>query len=98
LEDSRISIREPVDAQLRRQLGQVFCTLIKDTPLIDVAEFTGAHPSRVSRLRAGRLSEFSIAWLLRVIAKLGYDFTLTISRRPRAVVTPSQPTATVVRN
>jgi predicted XRE-type DNA-binding protein len=84
-----------VDVQLRRQLGEVFCKLIEGDAVADIETFTGVHRARISRLRGGKLSEFSIAWLLRTISSLGYDFTLTITPRPRATVIPSRPTATV---
>ncbi|MGH7677374.1 MAG: XRE family transcriptional regulator [Gemmatimonadaceae bacterium] len=91
------SIREDVDEQLRSQLAQVFCALVEKNTLSEIEEFAGVHRSRVSRLRSGKLSEFSIAWLLRTIASLGYDFTLGIVPRPPAERIPRHPTASVVR-
>ena len=82
---------------MRRELAQVFCALVEDERLIRVAELTGAHPSRVSRLRAGKLEEFSIPWLMRAIASFGYDFTVTVAPRPPAVRIAPAPTPIVVR-
>lgn len=90
-------MHESVDKQLRRQLGQILCVLIQHEPLADLEEFIGVHRSRLSRLRGGKLTEFSIPWLLRAISSCGYDFTLNVSPRERAKITPSLPKVTVVR-
>jgi predicted XRE-type DNA-binding protein len=87
---------ERVDDQLRRQLAKILCSLLERDALEDIEEFLGVHRSRISRLRGGKLSEFSIAWLLRAISRMGYDFTLDVAPRARATVIPARPTASVV--
>ena len=87
---------EHVDHQLRRQLAEILCSLVEGNALEDIEEFLGVHRSRISRLRGGKLSEFSIAWLLRAVSRIGYDFTLDVAPRGRATVIPARPTASVV--
>lgn len=88
-------IREGVDEQMRRQLARVFCLLTQDSPLADLEEFTEVHRSRISRLRNGKLTEFSIPWLLRVIASMRYCFFLSVTPTPPATITPNRSTAIV---
>ena len=58
---------------------------------------TGLRPSRLSELRRGILTSFSIKRLTRLIAAQGYDFDISVKPRDPAIVQGRQPSVTVVR-
>jgi predicted XRE-type DNA-binding protein len=86
-----------IDVQLRDQLAREFCSLTRDWTMGEIVNVLGVHPARVSELRRGKLTGYSIARLLRWIGRLGYDVEVVVRRRRRPPIEPARPTATVVR-
>lgn len=88
------------DEHLKRLLARELVAILEgDSDRLDLAEFLGVDPTRISHLRHGKLSRFSIAWLLRCLERTGHDIDVAIRVRQPPVVVRAQrsPPVTVVR-
>ena len=88
-------MRPGIDATVKRLLAGELVALTSDWTIGDIARRLGTYPSQISELRHDKLQRFSIARLLRYISALGYDFQITVTRRPPAMRVPSGPSATL---
>ncbi|HEV8237242.1 MAG TPA: hypothetical protein VGP84_21675 [Gemmatimonadaceae bacterium] len=81
--------------QLARELRAILGGDSRDNP----PGYVYAHPSELSRLRHGDLRRFSLARIVRYIARAGYDIEVHLKKTPRLEVRPKprRPVSTVVR-
>ena len=86
---------DPLKGQLAREL----CAMLDGYQRDIGAAHIGADPSELSRLRHGDLRRFSLARILRYIARFGYDIEIHLKKRPRLEQRPRppRPSSTVVR-
>jgi predicted XRE-type DNA-binding protein len=86
-----------IDEQLKHQLAQELCAIIRGWTLREAMNVMYIDPSRISALRNGKLAGFSIARLLRLIATHGYDVELVLRPMKRPVIRRQRPAASVTR-
>ena len=91
-------MRPSIHDDLKHQLARELCAILDGRTGAEITARTGLHPSRVSRLRAGKLSAFSIAELLRQIEHHGYEFEFVIRPRRRPQFIRQASPVTVVRH
>ena len=91
-------MRPNIHDDLKHQLARELCAILDGWTGAEITARTGLHPSRVSRLRADKLSAFSIGELLRQIELHGFELEVLIRpRRPPQIVRAATP-ITVVRH
>lgn len=89
----------PSDQTLKEQLARELCLILDGWKRDAGAARVDMYPSELSRLRHGDLRRFSLARLVRYIARAGYDvevhlkYTRRLEHRPK----PRRPTSTVIR-
>jgi len=85
--------------QLKEQLARELCAILDGDQRDNAAAYVSAHPSELSRLRHGHLRRFSLARIVRYIARAGYDIDVHLKRTPRLEERPKprRPESTVVR-
>lgn len=76
---------------LRRRLAEAICAHVNEMAQVDAAVTLGLHQSDVSLLRRGIVQRFSAERLLAILARLGYDVEIRISRAGRPRPTPIVP-------
>ena len=81
--------------QLVRELTAILAGYARDAG----ADCIDAHPTELSRLRRGDLRRFSLARIVRYIARAGYDIEVHLRQTPRLEqrTKPQRPASTVVR-
>jgi predicted XRE-type DNA-binding protein len=72
-----------VDQELQRQLARELCAIMQGWPQALAASLLGIHPPDVSALRRGRHGVFSVARLIRLIARQGYHVEVRLEQMPR---------------
>lgn len=82
---------------LKQLLARELCAMLHDWSLTEAATRLASHPTRISKLRAGRLRDFSIQCLLNWILMLGHDVTVSLPPRQRPPTFLARPTIKVVR-
>lgn len=84
---------------LKGQLARELCAILDGYQRDIGAAHIDADPSELSRLRHGDLRRFSLARILRYIARAGYDIEIHLKSRPRLEQRPQppRPACTVVR-
>ena len=74
---------DPVVA-LKAQLGDRLAGLLQDGNADDLAWVIGTDRPRVSELRRGKLTRFSLGTLIRYLGRLNHRVDITVTRvRPR---------------
>ena len=93
-------MREPrPDHPLKEQLARELCSILDGYRRDVGAARVDAHPTELSRLRRGDLRRFSLARIIRYIARAGYDIEVHLKETPRLEQRRERPrpTSTVVR-
>ena len=85
---------DPIPA-LKRQLGQALAELLKGGNADDLASFIGTDRPRVSELRRGKLTRFSLETLIRYLDRLDHRVDINVTHvrpnyRGRLASVPSQ--------
>ena len=86
--------------ELKEQLARELCLILEGDLRDMAAACVHAHPSELSRLRHGDLRRFSLARIVRYIARTGYDIEVHLKKTPRLEERPTprcRPVSTVVR-
>src|SRR5512138_3919555 len=85
--------------QLKVQLARELCAILHGFQRDSAASYVDAHPTELSRLRRGDLRRFSLARLIRYIARAGYDIEVHLKKTPRLEerVSPRRPVSAVRR-
>jgi hypothetical protein len=87
--------------ELKKQLTRELCVILGGDRRDIAAARVDAHASELSRLRHGDLRRFSLARILRYIARAGYDIEVHLKKTPRLEEHPKprcRPVSTVVRH
>jgi hypothetical protein len=93
-------VRSPgPDHDLKLQLARELCVILAGYQREPGASHIGAHATELSRLRHGDLRRFSLARMVRYIARAGYDIEVHLKKTPRLEQRPEprRPTSTVIR-
>jgi predicted XRE-type DNA-binding protein len=94
-------VRAPgLEQELKEQLARELCTILDGYQRDAAAARVDAHESELSRLRHGDLRRFSLARIVRYIARAGYDVEVHLKRTPRFEERPTprhHPASTVLR-
>ena len=93
-------MRAPAPEQeLKAQLARELCSILHGYQRDIGAACVDAHATELSRLRHGDLRRFSLARIVRYIARAGYDIEVHLKRTPRLEQRPELrcPTSIVVR-
>lgn len=86
--------------ELKEQLARELCVILGGDRRDFAAACVDADPSELSRLRHGDLRRFSLARIVRYIARAGYDIDVHLKKMPRLEEHPKprrRPVSTVVR-
>jgi predicted XRE-type DNA-binding protein len=86
-----------VDLQLKQQLARELCAIIDGWTLNEAVTGLRVYPARISELRHGNLTRFSIGRLVRLIAHLVYDVDVAIRPTTSPARVMKRSTTTVVR-
>ena len=91
--------RRGIEHELKEQLARELTAILDGYPRDAGAGCIDAHPSELSRLRHGELSRFSLARIVRYIARAGYDVEVSLKKTPRLEQRPKprRPSIAVVR-
>ena len=82
------------------QLARELCAILRGYWRDIAAAHVDAHASEFSRLRHGDLRRFSLARIVRYIARAGYDIEVHLKKTPRLEEHPEprrRPASTVIR-
>ena len=87
------------EQELKAQLARELCSILHGYQRDIGAACVDAHATELSRLRHGDLRRFSLARIIRYIARAGYDIEVHLKKRPRLEQRPERrcPTSIVVR-
>ena len=87
------------DQELKLQLARELCVILGGYQRGIGATHIGAHATELSRLRHGDLRRFSLARMVRYIARAGYDIEVHLKKTPRLEQRPEprRPGSTVIR-
>lgn len=87
------------EQQLKEQLARELCAIFHGYQRDVAAVHLDAHPTEISRLRRGRIRRFSLARIVRYVARAGYDIEVHLKRTPRFEDRPAprRPTGSVRR-
>jgi predicted XRE-type DNA-binding protein len=69
---------DPIPA-LKRQLGQALAELVNGRNADDVASFIGTDRPRISELRRGKLTRFSLETLIRYLERLDHRVDINVT-------------------
>ncbi|HEY9225678.1 MAG TPA: XRE family transcriptional regulator [Gemmatimonadaceae bacterium] len=72
---------DPIPA-LKRQAGDTLASLLDGWHPHDAAYLIGTDQPRVSDIRRGKLTRFSLETLIRYLTRLGWKVELTITKSP----------------
>ena len=89
-----------LERELKEQLARELCAVLDGYPREVGAERIGTHGSELSRIRNRDLRRFSVARLIRFLARAGHDIEVHLKRTPRLEERPKprhQPRSTVCR-
>jgi predicted XRE-type DNA-binding protein len=81
-----LGLPNPEEAQAKANLVDRILDIIEDRRLTQVqaAKVLGIDQPKVSALKRGRLTDFSIERLLRFLLLLGQDVEIAVTARPRS--------------
>ncbi len=81
-----MGLPRPQEFLAKAELAQKVAAIIEERGLTqrEVAEILGVDQPKISALRRGRLSGFSLERLLRFLMLLGHDVEIVIKSRPRS--------------
>ena len=87
------------EQELKAQLASELCSILRGWQRDVAAAWVDTHASELSRLRHGDLGRFSLARIIRYIARAGYDIEvhLKMAQRLENRPKPRRPASTVVR-
>jgi hypothetical protein len=87
------------EQELKAQLARELRSILSEYPRYIGAAHIDAHVSELSRLRHDDLRRFSLARIIRYIARAGYDIEVHLKKTPRLEQRPKprRPTSDVVR-
>ena len=86
-----------LDRELQRLLASELCAILSDCTNSEVSTCLVIHPARVSELRRGDLSRFSIGKLVNLLARQHYDVEVVVRPSPIPVRTMRKATVRVAR-
>jgi len=87
-----------IDEELKHRLAEELCAIMDGWTQIQAASLLHISQSHVSRLRRGKLAEFSAGRLLRLIASQGYNVDVALRVIPNRFAKPRPlPTLSVLR-
>ena len=91
--------RPGAEQELKEQLARELCSILHGWQRDIGAARVDRHASDLSRLRHGDLRRFSLARIIRYIARAGYDIEVHLKRTERLEHRPAprRPTSTVRR-
>lgn len=90
-------IANDIVGELKEQLAEELLTLLDGWDQTEAAAQVGLRQPDISLLRSGQLERFSVARLLRLIARQGYHIEIALKRIARPTITRESPSVSVQR-